>query len=619
MAVPYTTPPSGNAPGRLFGLSPRDATVWNGPGSTARLHTGLAFCLSLAFFLALFCPLLCAVGCAKQPESLPEPTARETAGMADPSSWKLSPEAEHLYYYLLLTEGLSDNSQLVIGLALQGLLKLDPSLPVFQDSATILLARGEFSAAESTTQEGLRHFPDDPLLVLLLAGAYSESAQVPKAIELLEKYLQKRRDDKQAIEELVRLYLRDGQDTKASDLLARLPKVDDSPESELFRAGVLSTVGRNTEAKNLLHRLLQTNPDLYEGWLELGYIAEGEKNHAEAIAAYKKAAALMPDNPDVWLRVATLQIKEKQPDDAMQSLELASPSGPLYIQAALSFADVGYYEQALLMLDKAEKNGTSPDEAALLRSMLLQEQHAETPLAALKPLEAIPENSPAYASALQQKTRIYMIAREYAKAHATALEGRKRFPDHKELWGLEAYALVKMKKGGDAEKLLKKALEQYPRDEDLLFSLGSVQDEAGKKEAAMKTMELLITINPKNHQALNYVGYTLADNDTELKRALTLITAALEQSPDADYIVDSLAWVLYRMGRYEEAWNNIKRCISLGGNDATIWEHYGDIARAMDNTEEAVNGYAESVARKPGNIDAVRKKLTDMKKRQTSQ
>lgn len=617
MAVPYLMPSSGVPAGRRSGPSSGRTVLCGGAGSPTRLRAGVAFCLSLAFFFFLFCPLLCAVGCAKQPETAPEPSAREVTGMVDPSSWRLSPEAEHLYYYLLLTEGLSDNSQLVIGLALKGLLKLDPSLPVFQDSATILLARGEFSAAESTAQEGLRHFADDSLLTLLLAGAYSENDQISKAIALLEEYLRKHREDKQVIEELVRLYLRDGQDTKASDLLARLPKVDDSPESELFRAGVLSTVGRNTEAKNLLRHLLRTNPDLYEGWLELGYIAEGEKNHAEAIEAYQKAAALMPDNPEIWLRIATLQIKEKQPEKALESLERAAPSDALYIQAALGFADNGYYEQALLMMDKAEKNGTPPDEAALLRSMLLQE-YSEDPLAALKPLESIPESSAAYPSALQQKARIYLIAKEYGKAHAVALEGRKRFPEHKELWGLEAYALVKMKKGGDAEKLLKKALDRYPRDEDLLFSLGNVQDESGKKEAAMKTMELLITINPKNHQALNYVGYTLADNNIELKRALTLITAALEQSPDADYIVDSLAWVLYRMGRYEEAWNSIQRCISLGGNDATIWEHYGDIALALDNIDEAVKGYAESLARKPDNIVEVRKKLTEMKKRQSS-
>ena len=541
-----------------------------------------------------------------------EPTARELAAMTDPSFWRLSPEAEHLYYYLLLSEGLADNSQLVIAHALRGLLKLDPSLPVYQDSATILLARGEYLAAQNTAASGLRQFPGDSLLTLLLAGAYSENDEVKKAISLLETFLKKTPDDAQVTEELVRLYLRDGQDKKASDLLARLPKSDDSPEAELFRAGVLSTVGRNTEARQILQKLLADNPSLFEAWLELAYLFENDNNYSEAVRAYSRAAELMPDNPELWLRIASLHIRQNDPDKALEAMYRAAPSAPLYIQAAVAFTEEGFYGQALLMLDKAEKNGAGPDETALLHSMILEES-TNDPLAGLGPLELVPETSPWYSSALHQKARLYMAAGDYKKAHAVALEARKRFPDRKELWGVEAYALLKLRKGGEAEKLLKQALKQYPGDEDLLFSLGSIQHDAGKEADAMRTMEQLITINPKNFQALNYVGYSLAESGKELKRALTLVTAALEQRPDADYIMDSLAWVQFRMGDHEKAWDSINKCLGMGGDDAAIWEHYGDIALALGKKEEAAKGYAESIARNPDNIDAVRKKLTKLK------
>ena len=168
--------------------------------------TTLAFCAALSFCLAVFCT----AGCAKQPAGAAEMSPHDIARAVDPSEWKLSPEAEHLYYYLLLSQALADNSQLVIAHALKGLLKLDPSLSVYQDSATILLARGEYSAAQTTATDGLKRYPNDTLLTLLLAGAYSESGQAPKAIQILEDHLKVRPAATEAIEELVRLHLKEG-------------------------------------------------------------------------------------------------------------------------------------------------------------------------------------------------------------------------------------------------------------------------------------------------------------------------------------------------------------------------------------------------------------------------
>ena len=207
-----------------------------------------------------------------------------------------------------------------------------------------------------------------------------------------------------------------------------------------------------------------------------------------------------------------------------------------------------------------------------------------------------------------------MHAGEFERAQAAAAKGRGLFPERRDFWGLEAYALLKMKKTGEAEELLKRSLTQYPDDEELLFSLGGIQDETGKKGEAMKTMERILSINPQNYQALNYVGYTLAEDNRELDRALSLITTALAQKPDADYIVDSLAWAQFRLGRFDEAWTTINRCLGLGGDGATIWEHYGDIALALGKREEAAKGYAEALSRKPDNIDVLRAKLTELKK-----
>jgi len=583
----------------------------SGPGAFVRRTSRQPACLfAHRLLLPLLCLLFAVVGA--QP-ALPASTTlspRELARQVDPSPWTLSTEARHLYYYLLLSEGMSSDSADLIQVALAGLLKLDPSLPVYQDGTTILLARGNFEAAEKIALEGLQRFPDDSLLTLMLSGVYSENGQVPQAIRILEKFLNKKQSA-EITEELVRLYLNEGMTEKASDLLGTMPDKPQNVESELFRARVLISVGRTDEARTLLNKLTTEDPEFFDAWVELGYIAEKEKNSDEAIKAYRKAISIMPDNPDVYFRVASLQILIKQADDAVKTMLDASAPPGLYIQAALRFANGKHYKQASLMLTRAAAAGANPDEIALFASMFKQES-AKDPLEGLPMLDSISPQSSLYSSALQQKIRIYLQAKDFAKAHQIARDSRELFPERREIWGLEAFALVKLKEGPEAERLLKEALVRYPDDEQLMFSLGVVQDEAGKKKEAMETMERIIGQNLRHFQALNYIGYSLAENNRDLDRAHKLILTALEESPDADYILDSLAWVLFRLGKLQESWTTINRCIELGGDEATIWEHYGDIASAMSKYDEARKGYAEALLREPQDVDGLRKKLTNL-------
>ncbi|MDR1685112.1 MAG: tetratricopeptide repeat protein [Desulfovibrio sp.] len=526
----------------------------------------------------------------------------------------LHPESQHLYYYLLLSQGLHDNAREVVFAALRGLLALDPALPVFQDGVTILLSREEYDEAEKVAAEALRNFPDDPLLAMLAAGVYSARGRAGAAQALLEDFLAKHPDAREVREELIRLYIKDDKHDKVKELLPELPAGDNTPEAELFRVGVLSTVGRTAEARALLRELLEKKPTFVEAWMELAYLAERDKDNAEAELAYRKVLEFMPDNREVLLRLIGLLIQAEKLDAAMDAPAKADADARLFLQVAVRMADAAAYKEAESLVKEAERRGASTDEAALVLSIIRQGS-TKNPKAGLQPLARIKRDSPLYPAALEQKARIYLAAGEAEAARAAAHEGSTLFPDRRELWGIEAFALARQKKTAEAEKVLKEALLRHPDDEDLLFSLGNIQDEAGKKEAALSAMEKILTVNPANYQALNYVGYTLADRNTELDRALALITRALEHNPEADYIVDSLAWVQYRLGRFEDAWASIKRCIGLGGDDAVIWEHYGDIALAVGRKDEAARGYRQAVKRDAPDKKALRRKLNALGKR----
>ena len=67
-------------------------------------------------------------------------------------------------------------------------------------------------------------------------------------------------------------------------------------------------------------------------------------------------------------------------------------------------------------------------------------------------------------------------------------------------------------------------------------------------------MRKVLSIDPKNANALNYIGYSYAEMGTNLTSAKEMITQALDISPDDGYIMDSLGWVYFKMGRTRRRW-----------------------------------------------------------------
>ena len=96
-----------------------------------------------------------------------------------------------------------------------------------------------------------------------------------------------------------------------------------------------------------------------------------------------------------------------------------------------------------------------------------------------------------------------------------------------------------------------------------------------------------LELNPGQPQVLNYLGYSLVEKQIKLDEALEMIEQAVEASPDSGYIVDSLGWVLYRLGRYEEAVGHMERAVELMPVDPVVNDHLGDVYWAVGREREA--------------------------------
>ena len=96
-----------------------------------------------------------------------------------------------------------------------------------------------------------------------------------------------------------------------------------------------------------------------------------------------------------------------------------------------------------------------------------------------------------------------------------------------------------------------------------------------------------LELNPGQPQVLNYLGYSLVEQQIKLDEALSMIEQAVQAEPDSGYIVDSLGWVLYRLGRYDESIGHMERATELMPVDPVVNDHLGDVLWAVGRKREA--------------------------------
>jgi tetratricopeptide (TPR) repeat protein len=185
--------------------------------------------------------------------------------------------------------------------------------------------------------------------------------------------------------------------------------------------------------------------------------------------------------------------------------------------------------------------------------------------------------------------------KEIESALKIAEKGQSLFPEKEEFWLLESEILRSEKKFSQAVATLKKSLNYLPKNTSILFQLGVLKHELNQKDKSIQFMEKIIQINPEHPGALNFVGYTLAEQGKNLKRAEVLIKKALQLDPDNGYYLDSLAWLFYKTNQLKQAWKKIQSAVALVQDDPIIWDHYGDIALKNGLLQKALQGYKNAL------------------------
>jgi tetratricopeptide (TPR) repeat protein len=118
-------------------------------------------------------------------------------------------------------------------------------------------------------------------------------------------------------------------------------------------------------------------------------------------------------------------------------------------------------------------------------------------------------------------------------------------------------------------------------------------------------------LSPEEPLVLNYLGYTWIDQSRNLQQGLALIEKAVRQKPDDGYIVDSLGWAQFRMGRYKEAVKYLERAVELRPEDPVLNDHLGDGYWRVGREREARFQWEQALTLSPEPDDAekIKRKL----------
>ncbi|HEU4839494.1 MAG TPA: tetratricopeptide repeat protein [Micavibrio sp.] len=121
----------------------------------------------------------------------------------------------------------------------------------------------------------------------------------------------------------------------------------------------------------------------------------------------------------------------------------------------------------------------------------------------------------------------------------------------------------------------------------LLYARGMSYERSGNLKKAEDDLEAAMEFRPDHPYLLNYLGYSWADQGKKLDKSLELITKAANLKPDDGYIIDSLGWVYYKLGNFDDAVAQLEKAIELVPYDPTINDHLGDAYWRVGRKNEA--------------------------------
>ena len=489
--------------------------------------------------------------------------------------------------------------------------------------------------------------PSDTESALWLARLYRLKNEHDKAEEVLRNILKTDPENEAAVEQLTQLLMDGGKSQEAVSLLEGITAHSPSPVLLDLLGDAYTQTHELAKAEQSYRKAAELDPSELSHQRGLGQTLLVEEKYPEALAVYQKISDVMPDDSDVYLQIAKIYRELHQLDKAEENLVKArqyAPGSPeVMYNEAMVYQAQGRYEDAIRVLSDAVTGikGQSPTPPSRRRSLAILYQQ-------LGQLYRDTQNYPAAIYTFEElghlgeeedrRARIiimdtYRAAKNLPKALETGKEALAKYPadpairtSHALLLGEDgqtdaAAKILKAQLHGDtgdrdtylniaqvyergrrykeAEEAAHAAevLPGQPRENEMVwFLLGAIYERQKFFDKAEEQFKKVLSVNPKNAQALNYYGYMLGDLGIRLDEAEALVQRALKEDPFNGAYLDSLGWIYFKENKLGASESTLRKALERERHDATIHSHLGDLYAKTGRTDLAGAEWEKSLA-----------------------
>lgn len=489
---------------------------------------------------------------------------------------------------------------------------------VARRAARIALFSGDNRAALEAARRWVELAPEEVDARQTLAVLLTRAGRIDEAVSSFERYIELVGDNAKALKTALHVLADErGRDSALAVFQALTKRYPDDPSAALAYARLALEAERHDSALREVERALLL-PGGEQGALRDArllrariLIALGKS--AKAVADMEAAVVDTPGDHGLRMAYARMLVQLRALDEAVVQFEAALKIKPE--------DDDALYALALLAMDASDMDRAR---GLLERLLVLEKRNDE----AHYYLGVIAEGEARAADALSHFAsveggeyglnalvkRVELLAEMGRMGEAREELARVRGANPRlasQLYQVEGELLRERHLYAEALALYGEAVERHPDDDDLLYSRALVAEKVGRVDVLERDLRDILKRKPDHAQALNALGYTLADRTDRHHEALGLIDRALELSPNDPAVLDSAGWVRYRLGRLKEALEFLERAAGLV-QDPEIAAHLGEVLWVMERRDEARGVWEKAIADDPDHpvlLDTVKRFL----------
>ena len=451
--------------------------------------------------------------------------------------------------------------------------------------------------------------------VLAVAGsgpAFAQTATDPYYHFLMARHFASQGNREAALAELARAAAADPASAEIHAEIASI-RYDARQRAEAEKAArtALAIAPANFEANRILGFLYveAAQSDRASPAERAGYVRS-------AIVHLERAVAAQDSDLNLSLNLGRLYLTVGDVVKAVDMLTEAVNRAPFSLEVrrvlALAYASTRDYTAAIATLQEIAE-----DEPRVLVSIGEYQYeaglHAEASETFTRALAVQPN------SAEIKEKRIVAVYRagQYARAASYAADAQRQHPEEPRFPTLQAQALFKGGSSARAIELLESTIKAFPRDTGSQYALADLYNDSGRSTDAERLLRQILAVNPSDPDALNYLGYLLAQNGKDLDEAITLVNRALQVRPNNGAYLDSLGWAYFQRGDLAEAEQYLGAAVKQMPDNSEILDHMGDLHAARGRWQDAIAAWTSALEGDGSGIEpaVIRMKLDDARGR----